>query len=192
MKVVPTHKEELVLLEGIRKGESKAINSLYEKYYPGIKKYVESNSGGEDDAMDIFQDATMVLYKKLKDPDFELTSSAYTFLYAVARNLWLKVLKKRRTQGVTSDTENVSTSEEEIENAIFQKEKYDLFRKKLNQLGEGCQQILRLFFDGKSMKEISTIMSISEKYARKRKFQCKEKLIDSIKSDPVYRELRPS
>jgi hypothetical protein len=48
-----------------------------------------------------------------------------------------------------------------------------------------------LFLAGIPLKEIANILGFkSEQYAKKRKYQCKEKLVDSIKSDPVYKKLK--
>ncbi|MEM7106263.1 MAG: sigma-70 family RNA polymerase sigma factor [Bacteroidota bacterium] len=190
MKKLPKSITDKELIKGIALGDPEVMGYLYQAYFPRIERFITSNSGDIDDAMDIFQDAVMVVYQKFKNPEASLTSSFFTFLYAVCRNLWLKELKKRKDKGVTTSLESVSIGVEEIESAIFNRDKISLFRSKFTKLGQGCQDILKLFFDGKSMKEIASIMNISEKYARKRKFQCKEKLTALVKADPLYNELK--
>ena len=54
------------ILNGIRQGESKALGLLYKQHYPRIAQMVRTNSGTEDDARDLFQDAVMVLYGKAR------------------------------------------------------------------------------------------------------------------------------
>jgi hypothetical protein len=49
---------------------------------------------------------------------------------------------------------------------------------------------LQLYFDKVPLKNIAQIMGFkSEKYAKKRKFKCKEYLIKSIKQDLEYNKI---
>jgi len=60
---------------------------------------------------------------------------------------------------------------------------------KLKEISAGCRQVLELYTQGKKVKEIAKIMGFkSEGYARKRKFKCKEQLINRIKQDSRYEE----
>ncbi len=70
--------------------------TLYREAYPSIRSFVRRHSGDEAEAEDIFQDAILVFSKKRSDPDFRLSCAPSTFLFAVARNLWLKRLRERR------------------------------------------------------------------------------------------------
>jgi hypothetical protein len=66
-----------------------------------------------------------------------------------------------------------------------------LYREKFQLLGDDCQKLLTLYFEKKNMEDIAKAMGFgSEGYARKRKFQCKEKLTKLIKSDERYGELK--
>ena len=69
-------------------------------------------------------------------------------------------------------------------------EKYKLFQQHFLQLGEDCQKILRLFLAKVPLREIAEVMGFkSEKYAKTRKFMCKEKLKNQILNDPKYNKL---
>lgn len=182
--------DDYILIEGIRDGDNKIILQIYQLYFDRIRVFIENNSGKENDALDIFQDALMILYQKSKDPSFQLSSSLYTYLFAICKNQWFKQLKKNSYQDRTISDDLVLIDKERILDAIYEKERYQLYRQKFKTLGENCQQILNLFFEGKSMREIASLMNISEKYARKRKFSCKEKLINAIKNDHTYNELK--
>ena len=69
-------------------------------------------------------------------------------------------------------------------------ERYRLYQKHFTNLGKDCQKILQLYFDKVPLKNIAQIMGFkSEKYAKKRKFKCKEYLIKSIKQDLEYNKI---
>ena len=78
---------------------------------------------------------------------------------------------------------NLSIEEAE-ENKIF----WDAFE----QLGQDCQKLMRLFFDKVRMEKIAELMGFgSVSYAKKRKFQCKERLVNLVKEDLRFQELKP-
>jgi hypothetical protein len=69
-------------------------------------------------------------------------------------------------------------------------ERYKLYQKHFTNLGKDCQKVLQLYFDKVPLKNIAQIMGFkSEKYAKKRKFKCKEYLIKSIKQDLEYNKI---
>jgi DNA-directed RNA polymerase specialized sigma24 family protein len=57
-------------------------------------------------------------------------------------------------------------------------------------LKEDCQMVLNLYSDGHSYEEIARKMGMkSEAYARRKKYLCKEALMEIIKTDPEYQDL---
>ena len=185
------------LLQGVARGDAKAVHRMYEDYFPRILSYVRKNSGNEDAARDLFQDALVVLYKKAQDPAFRLEAALFTYLYAICRNLWLKKRKKSDRERVTSMddgeyTDELSEAPEAFvaEEELVREARYQLYRRKFRELGEACQKILSLSLAGKSMDFIVQEMGLSSVgYARKRKFKCKEQLMRRVQEDPTFSEL---
>jgi RNA polymerase sigma factor (sigma-70 family) len=181
------------ILGGIRVGDSRVLGRLYQQHYPRIAQMIRTNSGTEDDARDIFQDAVMVLYSKAQDSGFQLTSSLFTFLFAVSRNLWLKKLRNVAREGVTIPVELVSIvdADPQEEAEWIHEAQLQLYRRKFRELGDGCQEILGLTAAGKKIGEIAQQLGMSsEVYARQRKFKCKEQLTRMIQGDPEFQRLR--
>jgi hypothetical protein len=84
-----------------------------------------------------------------------------------------------------ADMEDVDAAEYEHEAQL------QLYRRKFRELGDGCQELLRLSFTVKNIAEIVEKLGMSsELYARQRKFKCKEQLTRLIQSDPEYQRLR--
>ena len=157
-------------------------------------EFVKKNSGSENDAQDLFQEAMVVLFEKTQSTDFQLTSSLKTYLYAICRNKWLMVLRSRKNRSTTLiDTEQMNIpSDESIQRDIDYQERNELMRLYFKKIGADCQQVLSLFMAGTSLREIANKMGFTEGYAKKRKFTCQKKLIELIISDPRYQELRVS
>ncbi|WP_431215013.1 RNA polymerase sigma factor [Puia sp. P3] len=52
-----------------------------------VLSLILNNSGYPDDARDIFQEAMIVLYEKVRSGTFELNCQLKTYLYSVCRRL---------------------------------------------------------------------------------------------------------
>ena len=178
-------------IKAISTGDSKGLRQIYETFLPRIRKLITNNGGSEADAQDIFQSAILTIYEKCQKPDFKLTSKFFTLLYGICRNLWGNRLQKKSFKEVTLIEDVKYKSEENIEFDIEQTEEQALFWSSFQKLGEDCQKLLRLFFDKEKMEKIAQMMGYgSVSYAKKRKFQCKEKLVDLVKKDIRYKELK--
>ncbi len=185
-------KEKKDILNLILKGDAETINQLYQKCFPAIRQLVVNNSGLIEDAEDVFQEALVVLYRKINGNTLVLNCALSTYIYSICRNMWLDRLRRQsRTIGVIDgDWEIVDLDDDTVE-TIYQNDRYKLFQKHFHNIGEGCKKLLSLFFEGKSMKLITKTLGFgSEQYTRKRKFLCKEKLVNNIKADPLYCELK--
>src|SRR5690606_30231760 len=86
--------EDQDIISGISNGSASSLEYLYQTYLPMVVQMISQNNGDEDDAKDIFQEAVMVLYDRINQGNFVLTSKLKTFLYSVCRRLWLKRLNK--------------------------------------------------------------------------------------------------
>jgi len=149
---------------------SQAIKGLYD-VLPLVKKYVGANNGTNTDAEDIFQDALVILCKKVQSGDFTLTASLKAYLMAIVKNCWLQELRRQKKLPVSSTTAEIeNTDSNEDPGFITAKAAFDL-------LGEKCRQLLILFYYKKnSFKEIAAALAFSdEKIAKNQKYRCLQK-----------------
>lgn len=181
------------ILDGIREHNTIVLEHIYQVYYDQIKYLVLSNSGTQNDAEDIYQEALIVIYRKLKKGKLEIENCSFnTYLYSVCKLLWLKQLEKKKIKpDEMAEQDNLSNSEQDDLLKVYEKsEKYKLFQKHFNRLQSDCKEVLELALERFSLREIASKMGYgSEKYAKKKKYLCKERLIESIKKDPKYNEL---
>jgi len=179
------------IIDGLKRRDNGIIRYIYKEYYPTIKFLITTNSGTDTDAEDVFQDALVVLYRKVARETLVLTSSFKTFLYSICRNLWLQRLDRRVFSNEFLEMEDLSELQDNHnhEQPEEEHEKYRLFQQHFLKLSQDCQKVLRLFLGKASLKEIADIMGFkTEKYAKTRKFMCKEKLKNSIINDPYFKK----
>ena len=181
------------LLHGILKNDTIILQFIYKNFYSNINFFIKKNNGDDDDANDIFQESIIIIYRKLKANDLVLDCTFDTYLYSVCRFLWLKQLEKRKIEkeNIKDNHEfNDDIYDDSLEKIADLNERYRLYQKHFANLGKDCQKILQLYFDKVPLRNIAQIMGFkSEKYAKKRKHQCKEYLIQSVKQDLEYKNI---
>lgn len=164
------------VLELIRSGNEKALEFLYRKNYRMVVRLIMKNSGSEDEAKDVFQDALIVFWEKVRSHNLVLTSKISTYLFSVAHNLWRKELdRKLRNSGEMK--EGISLPEWE------RQEKVELIQKSLKSLSETCRKILTLYyFDQLSMVDLAKEMGFANAdTAKTKKYKCKNELDRIVK-----------
>ncbi len=166
------------------------ITEIYDTYYPKIQIMIFRNGGEKEDAWEIFQEALVLILKKAKTPDFQLTSSFYSFLYGICKFKWSNEIKKKSRKNVTIEGRDTFSDENGIEEGMIEAEKMDLYRSKFSKLDEACKTILNLFFQGKKFKQIADELGlVSEGAAKKRKHLCQKKLIKMVRDDQRFNEI---
>jgi RNA polymerase sigma factor (sigma-70 family) len=165
------------VLARIVKGDETALEFLYKKYYRMMTKLVISNSGTEEEARDVYQDALIVFWEKAKKGDLVMTSKISTFIYSICLNLWRKELD-RKSRLSNEEKENFEFIETERE------ERIKVIRDCLDELGETCKKILMLYyFDGLSMNEIADQLGYANTdTAKTKKYKCKKRLDELVKA----------
>lgn len=180
------------ILEGLKNHESVILEYVYKKYFPIVRFFVIKNSGTDEDAKDVFQEAIILIYKRLKEDNLDLTCAFKTYLFSVCRILWLRQLGKKKVRGeVVTDTQAFVQLDEEIEVRYAEQERFRIYQKHFQMLHKDCQEILQLFLKKIPLKEIAQMMNIkSDKYLKKKKYACKEALVKRIQNDPEYKRLK--
>ena len=161
------------MLTLLAKADSAAFEYLYKQYYTMVQHLVLKNSGTADDASDLFQEVLIVLYEKARDQKLNLTSSLKTFLYSVARNLWLKKLNAGKKNIRLENFEEFIAVETEPEENLA-----PVLNKLLDEIGDACRRLLVLFYyRKKSMEEICIELNYQNAdSAKNQKYKCIQRL----------------
>lgn len=163
------------LLQGLANSDDKSLEIIYSDNFPMIYRMVLQNNGSEDDAKDLFQESVIILYEKVQEGGFVLTSRLKTYIYAVCRRLWLKKLQGQAWQGtITEELEDVTPMEDTIEEHARRDEQFNIMEKAMGSMGEPCRTILEDYYlRKKSMQEISEKFGYTNaENAKNQKYKC--------------------
>lgn len=178
-------------VHGICSGDCKIVGELHREMMPSIIKLTTNAGLGRELALDVFQDAVLIVFERGKQPGFQLSSTFSTFFYGICRNLIGNLLKKKsgREQSIPQDASQRFVHDEDLQQSMEDAERLRMFHRAFQQLGKDCQLLLQLSFEGTPPEEIMKQMGIdSYDYFRRRKYLCKEKLMALAQKDPAFRE----
>ncbi len=167
-------------IEGLRHNQDAVLRALYKKYYNLVLKYVVNNSGSSEAAADIYQETIIVLYENVQKPGFELNCQLQTFIFSIAKRLWLKQLRKSgHTLRFKEDEEaEVVDVSEEITEHLKKESDIEKMNACMESLGEPCKTLLKDFYVYKlSMEEISEKFGYTNAdNAKTQKYKCLQRL----------------
>jgi RNA polymerase sigma factor (sigma-70 family) len=172
---VKQENNEKALLKGFARNERKAVETIYRDNYNMVQSLIINNNGSADDAKDVFQEAMIVLYEKVRSGSFELHCQIKTYVYSVSRRLWLKKLQQQNRFTVEVHSLETTVS---VEDDIGEHEKRDaefnIMDKAINGLGEPCKSLLEAYYlKKKSMQEISNAFGYTNaENAKNQKYKC--------------------
>jgi len=180
------------LIKGIRNHDSSILEHVYNTHYPIIEGYITHNQGSREQARDIFQDAMIVVYKRIKSNELELSCKFGTYLYAICKNIWMQERKKYllRTQKLRQQPLEVNDPGP-ADDPLLQNHLTDLFNKHFDALSKDCQKILSMYFNNFSVEDIRAAMNYKDlHHTADRKYRCKKSLINRIVNDPLFKRLK--
>ena len=176
---------DIDIITGVRNQDDKVLNWLYDNYFQSVRNHVLNNSGSDDDVSDVFQDAIIVLYNQITEDKLRLTSDLKGYFFGIARNVWNSQLrKKQKTIELEFDLPDEEETEDQSDPTLER-----IISRVFQRLKPDQQMVLNLFSDGHSYEEIAVKLNLkNEVYARRKKYLCKEALLELIKEDTEYQE----
>lgn len=167
-------------IEGLKTGNEATLNALYKKYYNIVLKIVVNNSGSSEAAQDIYQETIIVLFENAQKPGFSLNCQLQTFIYSIAKRLWLKQLRNNSnlTKLADGDEDEIVDVSEEINEHLQKEEALLRMSRSLDELGEPCKTIINDFYiHHLSMEEISEKFGYTNSdNAKTQKYKCLQRL----------------
>jgi RNA polymerase sigma factor (sigma-70 family) len=172
---VSTLEEEKLILKGLAANDKQAIETIYRGNFAMIQSFILNNSGSQDDARDIFQEAMIVLFEKSRSDSFELSSQLKTYIYSVCRRLWLKRLNQmQRYSGSLENVEETVQVEEDLETHEKRNADFTLMETAMSKIGEPCKSLLDAYYiQKKHMQEIAADFGYTNAdNAKTQKYKC--------------------
>lgn len=152
---------------------------VYKKNYPSVLHYILKNSGDENDARDIFQDALLATWLNVAEGRFtaQSGSSLGGYIFQIARFKWLDKLKSKTHRSVmrvvTNDIAQAAESESEMELRHLQEARISEMESMYQNLGEKCKAILsRFYYEKKGLVEIGAELNYDPDTLRTLKYRC--------------------
>lgn len=169
---------DLELVKRARNGETRAFDALVVKYSPKLYGLIYNMTSHREDTHDLLQDVFAKAFRSLDR--FGGRSTFYTWIYAIAVNMTLNFLKKRKRRsglslndmetGVHNDPALV---DKDIAANPDQQSRVHELQKRLNEamqaLSEDHRAVVTMFdVQGLPHSEISKILRVSEGTVRSR------------------------
>lgn len=180
------------IITAIKKGkDDKVLNRLYQEILPKVSSFIRNNSGSDDEAFDVFQDAVMAFYKLVVTGKFNEEYEISGFIYTVSRNLWINRVKKLNKHISVDTDDSRGLPEASFLDSMYNEEKRSLVKTLFEQLDFKCKEILTYtVYQSLTMEDVCVRMGFaSENAAKTSNYRCKKKLAELVKNSSLYKEL---
>lgn len=174
------------IVEMLHNNDNNVYKYIEVKYKPLIGAYIRKNSGVTEDLEEILQQVLITLYKMSET--LVLTSRFSTFIFGIAKNLWLKELSRRyKHTEFTIDRHDMPFYDDDRDNH-YRKQVVNHFLKKLQP--EESDVLEKYYIDEKSMSIVATEMGYKNgNVAKTKKYKAMESLKKIVLSTHTRDEL---
>ncbi|MDX1590814.1 MAG: RNA polymerase sigma factor [Balneolaceae bacterium] len=166
-------------MENIRKEQfRRSVGEIYPRLHRAMTAYL---AGSSVDPEDVVQEAFLKAYKNLDS--FHEDSGLYTWIYAIARNLAIDELRKRKHEkmrvSIPSDELNLKSDPASTES---DREEIQILRKAIAMLPELMRSIVVMrLIDGLTYPEIAEVTGLNEQTVKNRMFRARKELAGQMK-----------
>jgi RNA polymerase sigma factor (sigma-70 family) len=201
LPLVEKYSDKTILI-GIKNRKDDILEFLYKEYYPQIRRIVLKHQGDEQDAKDLFQEALVIIFTRVREGDLIINSSFHNYFIVLCRFIWFRQkginnnhdplvdYKESEHRDISSsDSQQELTGDKEYQEYLSnQNEK--IFQRHYRKLPGDCKRVLKMYFRKKSFREIAARMKYkNEDYARRKKYLSMQMLMKMINEDHEYIEL---
>ena len=145
-----------------RNAEEQLFNRFMYFIREGMNKYCLT----EEEVFDAYADCILQVINNIVAGSFEQKSTIKTYLYRIFNNKCVDLIRKKttnkqsihQTAEISEEMEMISDAAKTIVQQMIDKTDMDLLKSKLAQLGDNCRQLLSMFAEGMSDKEIASSM----------------------------------
>jgi len=186
-----TQREIEMLVERARQGDRSAFGQLVDEYKDKIYNYVARMLNDPYEAEDVTQEAFLRAYRSL--PRFRGASSFHTWLYRIASNLAIDVVRKRKRQEPTfSLDEPLESDDGEYERELpdetggpedrtSTRETRVAVRRAIMDLPEKLRDVMILYeLQGETYEDIADILGVPLGTVKSRLFNARNRLKEAL------------
>lgn len=182
--------EQPVSVSALKQGDREEISRMVEVYSPAVYRLANRMVGNEQDAEDVLQETFFKIIRSLKT--FEEKSSLATWIYRIAVNEALMMLRKRKPDPLELETSRddddaIETPVEIVdwcclpERELMDDESSVFLKKAVSSLSPGLKAVFLLRdVEGMSVRETSEALKVSESVVKTRLLRARLKLREDL------------
>lgn len=179
-----TDTDSTQIIELIKMNDEGVLKTLYQSNFHKIEAFVLKNSGTEEHAKDIFQEAFIAVWKNVKTDKFQPQNnhSLNGYLYTISKNKWMDYLRSKHHKKtvVTSKLNHFEISDKDSldkHDDILKENRLQDIMQAFKKLGLPCKNLLtKFYFEKKSMNTIAEELQLDTASTRNKKYRCMQKL----------------
>ena len=156
---------------------------LYQRAFPSVARFISRMNGSLEEAQDVFQDALIIYYERLVDPELEHPNNEVAYLLGISRNLWLKKYRAQPLKVRLDEAQALASDEQEWPSG------HKLLRY-LASAGQKCMNLLKAFYyDHLPLDELADQFGFAGvRSATVQKYKCLEKVRATVKEKSLQYE----
>ena len=141
-------------------------DQLFNRFAYFVREGMTKHALSEDESFNAYSDTILAALENISKDNFEARSSLKTYLFQIFHNKCVDLLRKRTTnknsvhrpETISDRIMHLSDSARSVVQKMIDKADWNRLREKLNELEEKCRQILMLWGDNYSDKEIASFL----------------------------------
>ena len=176
-----------VLIAKIAKGDRSAMAALFTRYRVRVFKFVLRMVRNEAIAEELNSDVFLDVWRQAGT--FEGRSAVSTWIFSIARFKALNALQRRGEEELDDDkADAIEDDADDPETVLAKKDKAAVLRQCLVELSAEHREIVNLiYYQHKSVEEVSGIVGIPEATVKTRMFYARKKLSELLAERGVER-----
>lgn len=148
--------------------------------------------GSSSDAKDLFQEAMIVVFQKIRKEAFEPRKNIPEYIVGICKKMWFDRLSEKQK---TLNIEFLEEKDDQLGDEMLvdpepvnpEEIKRALYLRHITALKKECREILYMVRQGITLEEISRLYGYPDaRIIYNKKAYCLQKLIERIKNDPEY------
>lgn len=177
-----------LLREGNNKRKSE--EQLFRHYSYFIREGIHRFNLSEDEAFDAYSDSILSAIHSIRTHSFEEKATIKTWLFKIFRHKCVDLVRKKttnkssvyQTTSIDDIPNQLSDPSKSVIQILVDKTDFDLVKQKMAELGDNCRQLLTLYADDYSDKEISEMTGYkTADVAKTSRLRCMERLRQLLK-----------
>lgn len=133
-------------IRALREEGLRAVERLYTQWREEFLAFASRYGGSQDDVLDAYQDALVILYENVRKGKLtELSSSPKTYLFSIGKYTLLNNLKRQGKQrALVSETVEQAVNWTPVDDEL--NDRQQRLMEALKGLGKSCRELIDLFY----------------------------------------------